>query len=168
MRHKLHLLLVAMLACGALSAQQTQPLQLPVLVDGSKTPDKIPDDLAYHHFFLALAVPASPSAEDQARQLAFLAPVKLSPADQENLIGLLATFRTDLDPIEQARAKLLAAAPGAGSAAALADLNTRENDLVTSTLAMVRASLTPDGVSRLDKYIKTHVKKRIVIYGTSR
>jgi hypothetical protein len=49
----------AVLACRVLSAQHSHaqaspsgsPMQLPVVVDGSKTPDQIPDNLAYHHFF---------------------------------------------------------------------------------------------------------------------
>jgi hypothetical protein len=49
----------AALACRVLSAQHSHaqasqsgsPMQLQVVVDGSKTPDQIPDNLAYHHFF---------------------------------------------------------------------------------------------------------------------
>jgi hypothetical protein len=50
----------AALACRVLSAQHSHaqtsqsgsPMQLTVVVDGSKTPSQIPDNLAYHHFFL--------------------------------------------------------------------------------------------------------------------
>ena len=37
---------------------------LVVLVDGSKHPEQIPDDLAYRHYFLAVATHEQPSAEE--------------------------------------------------------------------------------------------------------
>lgn len=43
---------VAFLACQGISAQQAQG-HLQVVVDGSVTPDLIPDSLAYRHFFTA-------------------------------------------------------------------------------------------------------------------
>jgi hypothetical protein len=55
--------------------QQSQPaIQLPVAVDGSVTPGQIPDNLAYQHFFAAIAAHPFPSQQEAARQSAQLSP----------------------------------------------------------------------------------------------
>ena len=61
-------------------------MNLPVLVDGSKNPEKIPDSLAYHHFFSAVSAHPTPSAQEVARQNAQLLPLKLSATDQQKLV----------------------------------------------------------------------------------
>lgn len=62
------------------------PNQLPVLVDGSKTPGQIPDNLAYQHFFAAISAHPSPTAQELARQNAQLLPLNLSATDRKNLV----------------------------------------------------------------------------------
>lgn len=143
-------------------AQANSTKRLSVLVDGSVTPGQIPDALAYHHFLVAIATHPFPTAEEQARQTAQLAPLGLSAADQQTLITGLTSFRTELDGIVNARASV---GTGSGATAQLANLRTQEDTLVTSTLASIQRSLTADGVSRLDVYIKQHVKAHIKIYG---
>jgi hypothetical protein len=152
----------AVLACRALSAQHAHgqtsqpgsPTQLKVLVDGAKTPDQIPDKLAYQHFFSALS--AHPSSS--ARQSAQLLPLNLSAVDQQNLIQALAVFRAGLDPIEAA----LLAQP---TAAQFASLMQQKDSLLASTMAKITSSLTADGLGKLSQYVKTRVKQHIVIYG---
>ena len=159
------LLVAAALACQVLSAQHTHGMsasgssnQLPVLVDGSKTPDQIPDNLAYHHFFSAVAAHTSPSAKEMARQNAQLLLLNLSAADRQGLVQALAVFRAALDPIEAA----LLAQP---TAAQVASLQQQKDALLASTMTAIRTSLTPDGFGQLDQYVKTHVKQHIIIYG---
>lgn len=161
------------LACRILCAQHAHPqsspgstAQLPALVDGSKTPDQISDNLAYQHFLTAVAAHPSPSTQEQARQAAQLLPLHLSPADQQGLILVLAPFRTQLDQIESGIAHLTNAALGSNTPAQLANLKAQESALLATTLPNLRLSLTSDGVSHLDQYVKTHVKAHIVIYGT--
>ena len=164
----------AILACGILFAQHTHPqasgaspLKLPILVDGSKTPDQIPDELAYQHFVKAVAAHPSPSAQEQARQSAQLLPLQLSASDQQNLITTLAVFRTRLDQIELDAGQLLSAAPGPNTPAQLAGLKTQESALLTNTLSDLRLSLSPEGTNHLDQYVRTHVKAHVVICGMS-
>jgi len=142
---------------------QSQPaIQLPVAVDGSVTPGQIPDSLAYQHFFAAIAAHPFPSQQESARQSAQLSPLGLSAEDRQTLIAGLASFRTQLDQINTARAGIT---PGPNSSAQLTSLRTQETALVASTLQAIRQSLSTDGVSRLDQYVRTHVKARIKIYG---
>jgi hypothetical protein len=78
----------------------SNPTQLPVVVYGYKTPDQIPDELAYHHFFLATAESTMPTAEAYDRQQAKLAPLQLSASDKNLLVTVLARFRAQMDAIE--------------------------------------------------------------------
>ncbi len=133
-------------------------MQLKVVVDGSKTPDQIPDNLAYQHFFAAVSAHPSPSAQGLGRQSAQLLPLNLSVADQQSLVQALAVFRTGLDPIEAA----LLAKPTTAQAEGLMQ---QKDLLLADTMAAISFSLTADGFSKLDQYVKTHVKQHIVIYG---
>lgn len=153
------MLIAVLLPCQVLLAQHTHPTQLTVLVDGSKTPDQIPDDLAYHHFFMAASAHPTPSAQEQGRQQAMLAPIGLPAPDQQSLIPVLAQFRVQMDQIAQRRA-----VPGV-TAAQLTSLQTQEAVLAATTVANAGAVLTQDGAARLYQWISTHVKAHIVIVG---
>jgi hypothetical protein len=176
MHHKPRLLIIALatlLACRVVCAQHIHPqsssgatAQLPVLVDGSKTPDQIPDSLAYQHYFMAVAAHPSPSTDEQNRQAAQLLPLQLSPADQETLILRLASFRTQLDQLENNLANSANATPAPNAPSQVASPNVQQAALATAALADLRQSLTPDGASRLDQYVQTRVKAHIMIYGT--
>jgi hypothetical protein len=159
---------VALLACQALFAQHVHPMSapgtgpgtLPVVVDGSKNPQNIPDALAYSHFFSAVAAHPNPTPQEQGRQNAQLLPLSLSAVDQQNLVQALAAFRTGLDPIEAA----LLAQP---TPAQVAGLRQQKATLVASTMTNISSSLTAGGFGNLDQYVKTHVKQHIVIYGSA-
>jgi hypothetical protein len=153
------------LTCPVLSAQHSHgtsqsgsPIQLKVVVDGAKAPDRIPDNLAYQHFFAAVSAHPFPSAQELGRQRAQLFALHLSEADQQNLVQALAVFRTGLDPLEAA----LRAQP---SPAQAASLRQQKDSLLTNAMTDIRSSLTADGFGKLDQYIKTQVKQHIVIYG---
>ena len=79
-------------------------------------------------------------------------------ADQQSLVQALAVFRTGLDPIEAA----LLAKPTTAQAEGLMQ---QKDLLLADTMAAISFSLTADGFSKLDQYVKTHVKQHIVIYG---
>jgi hypothetical protein len=159
-------LAAVLLSCQMASGQQhthataasNSPIHLPVLVDGSKTPEKIPDNLAYEHYFTALSVPQSPTAVDLDRQAAQLKALQLSAADRQALVNSMVAFRTQLDQIANA-------ALPANTADQVLALRTQKTTLVTTTVNNVRQMLSSDGANRLDQYIKTHVKARIVILG---
>lgn len=162
---KITLFLAVVLSCPTLRAQHVHamsasgtPVSLPVLVDGSKNPEKISDALAYRHFFAAFAAHPTPTSQELGRQNAQLAPLQLATADRGALVGILGTFRTQLDVIESAAAV-------AGTPTKLASLQSQKSTLVATTLANLKLVLTADGASRIDQYVQTRVKKHIVIYG---
>ncbi|HEX4137949.1 MAG TPA: hypothetical protein VHY84_25295 [Bryobacteraceae bacterium] len=134
------------------------PGTLPVMVDGSKNPQSIPDALAYSHFFTAIAAHPSPTPQEQGRQNAQLALLQLADADSAALTGLLAKFRVQLDQIESN----FAAGTGPSS---LASLQTQKSASVATIRASLQQALTPAGLNRIDQYVQTRVKTHIVIYG---
>ena len=109
MRTIRHLVLMGLCACicnvivtHPCPGQHTHHVsELPVLVDGSKTPEKIPDELAYHHFLTALATPQEASPEEQKRQEAQLLPLGLTPERRSQMIRTLATFKSQFDDLER-------------------------------------------------------------------
>ena len=153
------------LSCQLASGQHTHvqavsggPAKLPVLVDGAKTPDKIPDSLAYEHYFTALSVPATATAQDKDRQAAQLDNLQLALADRQTIVGGIATFRAQLDRIAYA-------AGPASTADDLLALRAQKAALVNTTLSTLRQAMTAQGAARLDQYIQGHVKSHIVIFG---
>jgi hypothetical protein len=163
---KIKIVIAVILSCHLLSAQHvhvmstsgTGPAGLPIIVDGSKNPEAVPDDLAYRHFFAAFAAHPTPTSQELARQNAQLGPLQLAAADRGAFVGILGSFRVRLDQIEKAVAV-------AGTPANLASLQAQKVALAASTLANLRQTLTPAGVSRIDQYVQTRVKRHIVIYG---
>jgi hypothetical protein len=159
---------VAMLACQPSFGQHVHPMStapgaglgsLPVVVDGSKNPQSIPDALAYSHFFTAVAAHFNPTPQEQGRQNAQLTPLQLAATDLTAFTGLMSTFRVQLDQIE-GTFKAAAASP-----AGLANLQTQKSDLVATTRANLQQALTSAAVIRIDQYVQTRVKTHIVIYG---
>lgn len=155
----------AAIACGQHTADL---MQLPVLVDGSKTPEAIPDRLAYKHFLLAVAEPEHPSPDESARQAARLAPLALSPSDYSDFVHQLGVFKSQLDDIEARRLRIESdvSLESSSRESALLKLKAEQDSALTSILTALHDVMTADGASRLDRYIREQVKRRIVIYGT--
>lgn len=164
-----HLLAFLLTASCPASAQHTgHQTMLPVVVDGSKTPDLIPDQLAYRHLLMALAELQHPPAEAVGRRIAHLAGVGLSAADRQNLISAMSGVREQLDEIYLAteQAAVDTSLTSAGKDTAIASLRAQQEVLLDATADKLKTALTNDGWLRLDAYVKDHVKRRIVIYGS--
>lgn len=161
---------ITLICLGMLAYAQTpspqsaqSPSGLTVAVDGSKTPDQIPDDLAYRHFILAIAEHKNPSTQEYQRREARLAPMGLSPSDHDASIAALAGLRETLDQIQVSRNAISPGDPTASSQ--FADLKSQEDAAIGIAVGLLRASLTLDGQARLGSYVRGHVKSRIVILG---
>jgi hypothetical protein len=131
--------------------------QLPVVVDGKKTPDRIPDDLAWNHFLIVLSEHKNASAEELQRQQSRLTPLQLAPADAKALLDAISGLKENLDELEAQRLQ-------SGSSQAL---TARWNAAITAVRGQARAALTPDGLKRVDAFIREQVKPAIVIYGSN-
>jgi hypothetical protein len=136
--------------------------KLVVLVDGSKTPEQISDDLAYQHFFLAVAAHEQPSAEERQRQDAQLAPVGLSQPDRQQVAVALGRLTTQLEAIEAAKEA------SDGSVNTLLGFKTQRDAAVSQAVATIQGALSADGASVLGRYITETVKRNIKIYGTAK
>ena len=133
--------------------------QLVVVVDGSKNPEQIPDDLAYRHFLLAVATHEQPTADEQKRQQALLGPVGLADADEKAVALELGKMTTQLQTIQGAMAA------SDGTPATLAAYKAQEDAAVASAVAQVRQALSAGGLASLNQYITGTVKGNIKVYG---
>lgn len=137
--------------------------QLPLVIDGEKMPQSIPDYVAYRHFVMAAAIPDRPSSEEISRRDGLLAQLHLSKEDHAALVRALATVRDGLNRIDEERRKWSDDAPA--SRAVLATLRAQRDALLQNAHGRLQESLTPDGLTRLETYVHEHVKSRIKIYG---
>lgn len=155
---------------GSLRAVQHEghSMQLAVIVDGSKTPDRIPDELAYQHFFLAISDPGQSSANAVSRQKAWLSRLELSAADELNLATIVNQLRKELDSIELS-VNQVAADPNRSAAQknqVLGAVKQQRQTAVAATVSRLRATMSAQGWSITDAHVRNHVKRNIVIYGT--
>lgn len=146
--------------------------QLAVAVDGSQTPELIPDAIAYRLFVSAVSVVGEKaSPEDMARQDALLSRVGFSTDDQSRFVAATRSVKGDIDALETARRQLEAGLPKSREAldqrllAQFDDLRARRKELLNSAVQSTVAGLTPEGRAQFAKFISEHVKKHIVIYG---
>lgn len=103
MRKLAAILPLALLAVAPILAQSSGTRNIPPgWIDGSVSPNLIPDRMAYRLVFISLTLPASPSQHDLARQKAHLLQIGLSSADQTILLQAIAAFATAYSSWEQA------------------------------------------------------------------
>ena len=134
---------------------------LSISVDGRKSPEQIPDRLAYRHFVAAVVVRAGATLSEIHRRDALLSQIGLSSADYERFVTATRFVRDDLDNIENER-KL---ARNKGQAAIVATaLRLRRDAILENAVDNMLASLEPVGRTAFYTFIQVHVKPRIVIY----
>ena len=112
-------------------------------IDGSKTPDLIPDSTACRLVLLSLSLPLHPSPTDIAKQGYRLKRIGLTPFDSDTLTSLLTEFSSTYANWQLTfRSK--------SSADAIAD----RNGLISSFLVLVGQKLSPDGSARFKQYVQ--------------
>jgi hypothetical protein len=158
------LFLVRPPAPAAGHAQHSQQLMtLPVAVNGAESPQLISDELAYRHFILSVAVPQNASDEHLSRQDRKLQRAGLSSTDRSAAIRALRGLAEELEANagEVNRLSGQVAVPSEQ----LDALRARRLALLDVARSQVALGLSASGHSKLDAYIREHVKRRIVIYG---
>jgi hypothetical protein len=139
----------------------------PVLVDGATSPESISDDLAYHLFLSAIALPASASAENKRGRDGVLERIGLSREDARAFVSALANLREDLDGLSQERNRIGRSTDASMQIRTANEaLKRREADIVASARARIERTVSGEGLVSLDEHIRTHVKRRIKIYGS--
>jgi hypothetical protein len=146
---------------------QPAALQPPTLIaplgtiDGSKSPELIPDDTAYRLFFVSVATPPNPTADQLRRQRGKLGIVQLTEPDLQILISTLSQFYVqyaDFRNRENAAADLTRAQ---GLPINVRASGARRDALVQQFLDELKSELTPAGVAALDAHVqreKTRMK----------
>jgi len=150
---------VAFAICPNVYAQQaittqTQIVVPPGTIDGAKTPDQIPDVVAYRLFFVSVAVPPSATADKQERQRTYLARIGLGDPDLAALIAKLTDFyaqyadfrKRENDAADQTRAK--------GMPVDVRASVVRRDALVQSIRNELKSALTPAGMELLDAHVQ--------------
>lgn len=138
---------------------------LAISIDGAKNPERISDRIAYNHFIMVTAKTANASAEQFDRRESLLRQVGLSKEDHESYVAALTNVREELDRIASERRQW----PANGTAserAALTVLKQQEYDVLEDARLRLETALSPEGKTRLQRHIRGHVKRRIVVYGT--
>ena len=138
--------LLLAIACCTFSQTNNILLKLDVIVDGSKNPALIADEVAYRHFLLSIAEHQNPTPKEWRRREARLKGIGLSKADHDLLLQHLNGFHEQLN--------------GIGSTA-------ERHVLLDASASALKARLSQHGSTALDKYIQTHIKSHITVFRVS-
>lgn len=142
-------------------------VDLPVLIDGAKNPERIPDGLALQHFLLALTVAANASQMELNRQEAQLGSLEI-PSDERIVMKReLQLFRRGWEALERKWDISNPQMRPEEQSGAVAELRKARGELSDSTMARIRSLLSAQTAGRLDRHIQTRVKSRIIIYGSA-
>jgi hypothetical protein len=127
----------------------------PGFVDGSKTPNLIPDTAAYRLVFLSLTVPPSANSAALSKQSALIAQIGLSEADTTTMKSTMAAFAGDYSAW-QTNAK------AAGSTATPAQLSSQVTALVQQYQSVVVATLSTDGAAKVAQFVQSANSRMVV------
>jgi hypothetical protein len=138
---------------------------LPVTVDGGKTPELIPDWLAYHQFIRASAMPTTPSAKQSNRNEARFDAIGFSQIDRNGYVAALANVREELDQVA-ADQENVGRVDTPTARAMRKVLRGRKDQILEDARLRLQTALTFDGWVRLNGYVQNQVKTRLIVYGS--
>jgi len=124
------------------------------VIDGAKTPQSIPDSVAYRLFFDANTQPDQPTAAQVQRQRAKLARTGLSQPDRDALNAEISKFHAAYTTLAGQYKQAVAAAINTGAPLDRAGFVAKRESLIQSTRNNLKAELTADGAARLDAFIQ--------------
>lgn len=156
-RVRVVILLIGMVAFAA-AQDHSNHLNLPIIADGSKNPEKIPDQVAYLLFVLQASEYHQPNKQEMDRRRALFLRLNLSQQDQNAMLSALDGVREQLDTLDWS---------GAVSASGAAARDAAFSRVLSAALLRLRASLSQDGSAKLDRFVQKHVKSHIVMFGTA-
>lgn len=136
-------------------------------VNGAETPELIPDDVAYAQFISALSIKADAPPNEVRRRKIMLASAGLPERDHDVVIAALRGVREELlDIAAERKARLQPPINQTVQGAAIAQtLRLRERSLIDTARTRLTGTLSVEGFQAFDRYIQTHVKRKIVLYG---
>lgn len=135
-------MLLSMLPLFA-SAQQAQHVHPTVkIVDGKVNPELIPDATIYRLYLLSLTTPVNPTVEQANRQSVHFTKLGLAGIDQIQLVGVLRNYRDAYDSLVARYNVQATAAQARGEFLSDALLRQQLDDLVVSTRAQLKSSVS--------------------------
>jgi hypothetical protein len=130
----------------------------PGTIDGSKTPELIPDDVAYRLVLLGIAEPENATPAQQARFRAKIASAKLDVDDTQALVVILAAFQKELDALNEQSKQIRLRTPipmgGTPAYQQLAELSKQRLSVVAEAMGALPARLSPAGAAQFEAYVK--------------
>ncbi|MGH9454955.1 MAG: hypothetical protein ACRD2O_13385, partial [Terriglobia bacterium] len=105
----------------------------PALIDGARHPELVPDLVAYRLFFVTVAEPAQPTAEQKARQRAQLLTAGLKQDDLQHASSVLATFKAEYGDLVERYDESVDVANRSGKAPDLQRFLSQQDALVQAT-----------------------------------
>jgi hypothetical protein len=130
---------------------------LPGGIDGSRTPELIPDAVAYRVFFRALTV--NPKTD---RLHAFLGPANLSDADFALVVSTGPEFESLRSAYRQHEREAVAAAASAGTAVDWSALEAEKAGIGAKVKSLLQSRLSPGGMASLDALIQSEKRKMTI------
>lgn len=136
------------------------------LVDGSKNPAQISDEVAVRAFFQSIKVSPNPTAADVQRLRSHAARMNLNEPDFQALKELLGRFHMRLADQKariEAQRQIARNAQVPATLSRYLDEHARLSILAVETYNEALRSLSPEGATKLREYL-AHVKTRIKIF----
>ncbi len=151
------------LAISGYGQQQRQLADIPGAIDGSKTPDSIPDEIARRLFFKAIAEPSSRTIDQERRQRTKLRSIQLTEDDLNVMASTMGEFHDHMEQCEAEYSHAVAASTTSSAAFDNDAWQLRRDSIVESAHATLQQQLSPLGLQRLEDYIRSR-KVHMVIF----
>jgi hypothetical protein len=149
----------------ATTITRASPMLVAPVIDGGKTPERIPDDVALRTLLATIALPAAPSVKEQERVDKKLAHMGFNTEDLQILRDELRLYHTLSSEQKVRVARIRGMAGGSLSPtmwSALVQEDQALSRLAVGTHDRLRSSLSPAGALRLQEHV-TQIKANIKI-----
>lgn len=148
---------------GTIYGQQIPPhTSIPGAIDGSKTPELIPDSVAFRMFFEAISEPPLPTAEQVRRQRSKLLRARLSEEDLNAVQSEMEEFHTAVQQLKLDYAAALKAASMGSQQFDAQAWQARRDAITDSARLALQQHMTPSGFKNLESFIRSRKVNMIV------
>jgi hypothetical protein len=124
-------------------------------IDGSATPEQIPDLDAYRLILVSLATSPSPTEDEKHFQAVHFKKIGVSASDQQTIIAILSRFQSDYESLISSYNEKATAAQARGEATDPTSLLRNIDLLVQSTRDTLKTTLTADGWVKFDGHVQS-------------
>jgi hypothetical protein len=142
--------------------QMAPHTDIPGAIDGSKTPELIPDSVAFRMFFEAISEPPLPTAEQVRRQRAKLLRAHLSEGDLNVVQSEMEAFHTAVQQLKVDYAAALKTASMGTQQFDARAWQARRDAITDSARLALEQHITPSGVRNLESFIRSRKVNMIV------